>query len=332
MEQRRRNGQPGRLGGGVAVNADRKRWSREADAPVAVGEADNVMDDHSGAVTTSVVLRAALGRLTKRQRAAIVLRYFADLPVADIAAGIGVCGGDGASDPSPGARGLANRRWRRCRRMNVNELSDELVWLAGDTEVATNDGLCDVHQRAQRQRRLRFAAVASAIVGVVGIAVIVTFALGGGSTTNAPRIRPATPEPSTTPTTLGGNALGRQIYGSGKVNVAGPNGIAGWVYTSDLNYPTTAEDFKDIDALNQKLRNWAAPVHDDNGNVIGYWVTNNVGFVDLATYNSPDYDPDALRAARLGPDGVEWLERLQSDFDACLDTHTVPECAAQAGG
>jgi hypothetical protein len=106
--------------------------------------------------------------------------------------------------------------------------------------------------------------------------------------------QPAT-EPATTPD---GNAFGQEINGQGKVFVAGPNGVAGWVYTKDLNYDTRPEDFRDIDALNEKLRNWAAPVHDDSGNVIGYWVTNGVGFVDLATYNSPDYDPDALREQR----------------------------------
>lgn len=48
--------------------------------------------------------------------------------------------------------------------------------------------------------------------------------------------------------------------------------------------------------------------------------------------SSPKYDPNALRAARLGPDVVEQLERLRSDVDACLDAHTAAECAAQAGG
>jgi hypothetical protein len=188
--------------------------------------------------------------------------------------------------------------------MNVDQLSDELVWLAGDTEDATSDGLRDVHERARRQRRIRFAAIASAVVGVVGLVAVMTFALTGGSSTDSPRIHPATPELSTAPTTLAGNALGEEIYGTGRVSVMGPNGVAGWLYTSDLNHPTTPEDFKDIDALNEKLRNWAAPVHDDDGNVIGYWVTNGVGFVDLATYNSPNYDPDALRRERgLGPTG-----------------------------
>ncbi len=87
---------------------------------------------------------------------------------------------------------------------------------------------------------------------------------------------------------------------TGRVAVMGADGVAGWVYTPDLTYPTSEEDFDDIDALNEKLRNWAAPVYGKDGKVIGYWVTNGIGFVDRRAFESPDYDPDALRAERQG--------------------------------
>jgi RNA polymerase sigma factor (sigma-70 family) len=77
----------------VAINADRKRWKRETSAPMAPRDDGESVEDHAGAITTSVVLRAALARLTKRQRAAIVLRFFADFPVADIAQALGCAEG-----------------------------------------------------------------------------------------------------------------------------------------------------------------------------------------------------------------------------------------------
>jgi hypothetical protein len=72
-------------------------------------------------------------------------------------------------------------------------------------------------------------------------------------------------------------------------------------------------------------------VYNDADNQIGYWV-DNLGFVDTETHDSPSYDPNALRVARFGPDAVQEWERQQSDFETCVATHTVPECAAQAGG
>ena len=43
------------------------------------------LDDATGALTTALDVRAALAQLTDRQRAAVVLRYRADLPIAEIA-------------------------------------------------------------------------------------------------------------------------------------------------------------------------------------------------------------------------------------------------------
>jgi RNA polymerase sigma factor (sigma-70 family) len=71
----------------VALNTERSRWRRERrerpedDETTAV----TVTADPAGPVVATVVLRDALTRLTSRQRAAVVLRFLADLTVADIA-------------------------------------------------------------------------------------------------------------------------------------------------------------------------------------------------------------------------------------------------------
>jgi RNA polymerase sigma factor (sigma-70 family) len=44
-------------------------------------------------VATAIDLREALDRLTGRQRAAVVLRYLADLPIAQIAIALGCAEG-----------------------------------------------------------------------------------------------------------------------------------------------------------------------------------------------------------------------------------------------
>jgi RNA polymerase sigma-70 factor, ECF subfamily len=68
----------------VALNAERKRWRRERQAPETEPLAGTV-PDVAGGVLSTIVVRDALARLPARQRAAVVLRYLADLTVADIA-------------------------------------------------------------------------------------------------------------------------------------------------------------------------------------------------------------------------------------------------------
>lgn len=77
----------------VAVNADRRRWTRDRSAPTRDARAAPAADDHAGHVAIAVDLRDALERLTGRQRAAVVLRYQGDLPVADIAKALGCAEG-----------------------------------------------------------------------------------------------------------------------------------------------------------------------------------------------------------------------------------------------
>jgi RNA polymerase sigma-70 factor (ECF subfamily) len=67
----------------VAMNAARRRWSRDQRAVKAAvaGPSDPI-----GGVATRLSLRDAIATLPPRQREAVVLRYLADLPLADIAA------------------------------------------------------------------------------------------------------------------------------------------------------------------------------------------------------------------------------------------------------
>jgi RNA polymerase sigma-70 factor (sigma-E family) len=50
---------------------------------------DRIVDDHTHDVDTSVTVRRALGRLSPRQRAVLVLRYFEDLTEAQAADALG---------------------------------------------------------------------------------------------------------------------------------------------------------------------------------------------------------------------------------------------------
>ena len=76
----------------VAINAERRRWRRE-EAPLRDESTGSAEADHASAVATAVDLRAALGKLTRRQRSAVVLRYLVDLPIADIANALGCAEG-----------------------------------------------------------------------------------------------------------------------------------------------------------------------------------------------------------------------------------------------
>jgi RNA polymerase sigma-70 factor, ECF subfamily len=67
----------------VALNRARRGWRRRVEADP--GDRAAAAEDHATAVLTAVQLRVALSELTARQRTAVVLRYLADLPIADIA-------------------------------------------------------------------------------------------------------------------------------------------------------------------------------------------------------------------------------------------------------
>jgi RNA polymerase sigma-70 factor, ECF subfamily len=76
----------------VALNTDRSRWRRERNAPDQ-GEEEAMLADPAGPVVSTVVMRDALTKLSPRQRTAVVLRYLADLSVADIARVMGCAEG-----------------------------------------------------------------------------------------------------------------------------------------------------------------------------------------------------------------------------------------------
>ena len=69
----------------VALRAGRRRRRPEAARPSAEPASVDIAD----AVARDVTLGASIARLPERQRIALVLRYLADLPVADVAAAMG---------------------------------------------------------------------------------------------------------------------------------------------------------------------------------------------------------------------------------------------------
>jgi RNA polymerase sigma-70 factor, ECF subfamily len=69
----------------VAMNAERRRWRREERESGFDDRSDTVLVDPAGAVVTTIVVREALARLAPRQRAAVALRYLADLSIAEVA-------------------------------------------------------------------------------------------------------------------------------------------------------------------------------------------------------------------------------------------------------
>ncbi|GGB82644.1 hypothetical protein N798_09720 [Knoellia flava TL1] len=67
------------------LSQKRKRWSREVVSDDVVQELGPVSADHADTVVTRDALLVALAGLPPRQRAAVTLRYFEDLPDAAVA-------------------------------------------------------------------------------------------------------------------------------------------------------------------------------------------------------------------------------------------------------
>jgi RNA polymerase sigma-70 factor (sigma-E family) len=77
----------------VLVNASIDRWRRlrrRREAPLGAGP-DPAVSDQTGQIADRDLLARALAALPARQRAVLVLRYWADMPEAEIAAVLG-CG------------------------------------------------------------------------------------------------------------------------------------------------------------------------------------------------------------------------------------------------
>ncbi len=71
-----------------------------------------VADEGTGAVDEAMVVLAAVGRLPERQREAVVLRYYADLAEADVAAALGCSVGTVKSQLSKARAKLADELGR----------------------------------------------------------------------------------------------------------------------------------------------------------------------------------------------------------------------------
>jgi RNA polymerase sigma factor (sigma-70 family) len=76
----------------VAFNLAKSRWRRRR-IERAVGAAGFFVSAGEADATDGIVVRAAVAKLPPRQRAAVVVRYFNDLPVADAAVVLGCASG-----------------------------------------------------------------------------------------------------------------------------------------------------------------------------------------------------------------------------------------------
>ena len=76
----------------VALNDERRRWKRRR-IDSADREPDLPLPDIAGSVVTAIAIRDALKSLTERQRTVVVLRFFSELRVAEIARVMGCAEG-----------------------------------------------------------------------------------------------------------------------------------------------------------------------------------------------------------------------------------------------
>jgi len=105
-----RSGDPERYVQRILANASNDRWRQAARRPERLlrpVDADPLAQDQSDAVVERDFLMRALAALPPRQRSVLVLRYFNDLPEAEIADALGCSVGTVKSQLS---RGLARLR------------------------------------------------------------------------------------------------------------------------------------------------------------------------------------------------------------------------------
>jgi RNA polymerase sigma factor (sigma-70 family) len=75
----------------MVVNADVSRWRRSGRRELSVAEVrDAVVADPTDAVARDDAVWRVCSRLPRRQRAAVVLRFYEDLEYAEIAAVLGI--------------------------------------------------------------------------------------------------------------------------------------------------------------------------------------------------------------------------------------------------
>ena len=105
-----RTGEPERYVQRILANASNDRWrqvARRRERLLSPGDADPLAQDQSEAIAERDFLLRALAALPPRQRTVLVLRYFNDLPEAEIADALGCSVGTVKSHVS---RGLARLR------------------------------------------------------------------------------------------------------------------------------------------------------------------------------------------------------------------------------
>ena len=135
----------------------RRKWNGEHATEVLP---EGSRDDFAADSSSSHDLWEALGRLTRRQRAVVVLRYFEDLTEAEAAEGARRLGrhrevpdqqGDGPAPARPGPH-------RREGVLMSNALRDVLEQHAHDVDdVAAGDRLAQIHGRVTTVKRRRRA-------------------------------------------------------------------------------------------------------------------------------------------------------------------------------
>lgn len=107
----------------IMVNTQRSwwraRWRRER--PLAELPEHAADDDLADRQALAQTIRAALRELPARQRAVVVLRYYADLPEAEIAAILGCSAGTVKTHAHRGLRTLREALGRELPRHPVNE-------------------------------------------------------------------------------------------------------------------------------------------------------------------------------------------------------------------
>ncbi len=104
---RRIQGSPDAYAHRALANRSTNRWRRRRRPEAALAHHDSAEPDHSHDVVIRHAVIQALHELPPRQRAAVVLRYLEDLPVADVARALDCSEGNVKSNT---ARGLERLR------------------------------------------------------------------------------------------------------------------------------------------------------------------------------------------------------------------------------
>ena len=154
----------------VAMNQLRDHWRRSERRREREPEVDEGTVDNTSAVATRLSVRDAIATLPPRQRQAVVLRYLADLPIADVADAMGCAIGTVKATLHQAMRNMRGRARRRRTTMQIDELRGELATLADEIEPFVGD-VRALHRR-QRRRRVVTSSFAVALAVVVAVSVI----------------------------------------------------------------------------------------------------------------------------------------------------------------